>query len=122
MTDVYGANLYNRYLGQQPEAMKSGAKLVALGTGSPITMEEQELVSAAECRSILVGRNSFCIVCPERTLKLSGGSQICTPTAHNRFETMHFEVKVRMCVQTASHQIAMKSSVTAPSPGMAQCD
>ncbi|KAF6731804.1 Cat eye syndrome critical region protein 5 [Oryzias melastigma] len=54
MTDVYGANLYNRYLGQQPEAMKSGAKLVALGTGSPITMEEQELVSAAECRSILV--------------------------------------------------------------------
>uniref|UniRef100_A0A8C7XHC4 Haloacid dehalogenase-like hydrolase domain-containing 5 n=1 Tax=Oryzias sinensis TaxID=183150 RepID=A0A8C7XHC4_9TELE len=54
MTDVYGANLYNRYLSQQPEAMKSGAKRVALGTGSPITMEEQEPVSAAECRSILV--------------------------------------------------------------------
>uniref|UniRef100_A0A3P9LY54 Haloacid dehalogenase-like hydrolase domain-containing 5 n=1 Tax=Oryzias latipes TaxID=8090 RepID=A0A3P9LY54_ORYLA len=36
MTDVYGANLYNRYLSQQPEAMKSGAKrFVCTGVYNP---------------------------------------------------------------------------------------
>ncbi|XP_042261874.1 haloacid dehalogenase-like hydrolase domain-containing 5 [Thunnus albacares] len=57
MTDIYGANLYNRYLAQQHAAMTTNTKLVAQGTGSQVTMAvpEAELVSAAaECRSILV--------------------------------------------------------------------
>lgn len=57
MTDIYGANLYNRYLGQQHAAMATTTKLVAQGTGSQMTMAvpEEELVSAAaQCRSILV--------------------------------------------------------------------
>ncbi|XP_051249825.1 haloacid dehalogenase-like hydrolase domain-containing 5 [Dicentrarchus labrax] len=57
MTDIYGANLYNRYLAQQHTAMTTTAKLVARGTGSQVTMAmpEEELVSeAAQCRSILV--------------------------------------------------------------------
>ncbi|KAL6112312.1 uncharacterized protein ACO6RY_09099 [Pungitius sinensis] len=57
MTDIYGANLYNRYLGQQNAAMATTTKLVAQGTGSQMTMAvpEEELVSAAaQCRSILV--------------------------------------------------------------------
>ncbi|XP_037650825.1 haloacid dehalogenase-like hydrolase domain-containing 5 [Sebastes umbrosus] len=57
MTDIYGANLYNRYLGQQHAAMTTTSKLVAQGTGSTVTMAvpEEELVSAAaQCRSILV--------------------------------------------------------------------
>ena len=59
MTDIYGANLYDRYLSQQHAAMTTTTKLVAQGTGSQVTMavpEEEELVSAAaQCRSILVG-------------------------------------------------------------------
>ncbi|XP_034007568.1 haloacid dehalogenase-like hydrolase domain-containing 5 [Trematomus bernacchii] len=51
MTDIYGANLYNRYLGQQHAAMMTPTKLVAQGTGSHVT--EEALVSS-ECRSILV--------------------------------------------------------------------
>ncbi|XP_062271031.1 haloacid dehalogenase-like hydrolase domain-containing 5 [Scomber scombrus] len=57
MTDVYGANMYNRYLTQQHVAMATSTKLVAQGTGSQVTMAvpEAEMVSAAaECRSILV--------------------------------------------------------------------
>uniref|UniRef100_A0A8D0ABA5 Haloacid dehalogenase like hydrolase domain containing 5 n=1 Tax=Sander lucioperca TaxID=283035 RepID=A0A8D0ABA5_SANLU len=58
MTDIYGANLYDRYLSQQHAAMTTTTKLVAQGTGSQVTMtvpEEEELVSAAaQCRSILV--------------------------------------------------------------------
>ncbi|KAM9361397.1 haloacid dehalogenase-like hydrolase domain-containing 5 [Symphorus nematophorus] len=57
MTDIYGANLYNRYLAQQHAAMTTTTKLVAQGTGSQVTMvvPEEELVSAAaQCRSILV--------------------------------------------------------------------
>ncbi|XP_045931388.1 haloacid dehalogenase-like hydrolase domain-containing 5 isoform X1 [Micropterus dolomieu] len=58
MTDIYGANLYNRYLTQQHAAMTSTTKLVAHGTGSQVTMAvpEEELISAAaaQCRSILV--------------------------------------------------------------------
>lgn len=55
MTDVYGANLYNRFLAQQHAA--TAAKLIAQGTGSQVTMAapEDELVSsAAQCHSILV--------------------------------------------------------------------
>ncbi len=58
MTDIYGANLYNRYLAQQHIAMTTTTKLVAQGTGSQVTtaVPEEELVSAAaQCRSILVG-------------------------------------------------------------------
>ncbi|XP_026205597.1 haloacid dehalogenase-like hydrolase domain-containing 5 [Anabas testudineus] len=57
MTDIYGANLYNRYLAQQHTAMVTSTKLVAEGTGSQVTMTvaAEELVSvAAQCRSILV--------------------------------------------------------------------
>ncbi|XP_041638492.1 haloacid dehalogenase-like hydrolase domain-containing 5 [Cheilinus undulatus] len=58
MTDIYGANLYNRYLAQQHAAMTTTTKLVAQGTGSHVTMAvpgEEDLVSAAaQCHSILV--------------------------------------------------------------------
>ncbi|KAG7226630.1 hypothetical protein INR49_001800 [Caranx melampygus] len=58
MTDIYGANLYNRYLAQQHTTMMTSTKVVAQGTGSQVTMvvsEEEELVSAAaQCHSILV--------------------------------------------------------------------
>ncbi|XP_056244754.1 haloacid dehalogenase-like hydrolase domain-containing 5 [Seriola aureovittata] len=57
MTDIYGANLYNRYLVQQHAAMTTSTKFVAQGTGSQVTMvvPEEELVSAAaQCHSILV--------------------------------------------------------------------
>ncbi|KAM4588740.1 haloacid dehalogenase-like hydrolase domain-containing 5 [Odontesthes bonariensis] len=54
MTDIYGANLYNRYLAQQRAATATSSKLVAQGTGSQLTMTEEELASAARCRSILV--------------------------------------------------------------------
>ncbi|KAM7006146.1 haloacid dehalogenase-like hydrolase domain-containing 5 [Tautogolabrus adspersus] len=57
MTDIYGANLYNRYLAQQHAAMTTTTKLVAEGTGSQVTMAvpEEDLVSAAaQCQSILV--------------------------------------------------------------------
>ena len=59
MTDIYGANLYNRYLVQQRAAMATSSKLVAQGTGSQLTMTEEELASAAHCRSILVRRDSL---------------------------------------------------------------
>ncbi|XP_073323633.1 haloacid dehalogenase-like hydrolase domain-containing 5 [Pagrus major] len=57
MTDIYGANLYNRYLAEQHTAMTTTTKLVGQGTGSQVTMvvPEEEMVSAAaQCRSILV--------------------------------------------------------------------
>uniref|UniRef100_A0A3P8U617 Haloacid dehalogenase like hydrolase domain containing 5 n=1 Tax=Amphiprion percula TaxID=161767 RepID=A0A3P8U617_AMPPE len=54
LTDIYGANLYNRYLAQQHIAMTTAAKLVAQGTGSQVTTAEEEVVCAAQCRSILV--------------------------------------------------------------------
>ncbi|XP_069544058.1 haloacid dehalogenase-like hydrolase domain-containing 5 [Brachyistius frenatus] len=53
MTDIYGANVYNRYLAHQHAAMTNTSKLVAQGTGSPVMMEE-DLLSAAQCRSLLV--------------------------------------------------------------------
>lgn len=59
MTDIYGANLYNRYLAQQQATMTTTTKLVAQGTGSQVTraVPDEELVStAAQCHSILVGR------------------------------------------------------------------
>ncbi|AWP02386.1 putative cat eye syndrome critical region protein 5-like [Scophthalmus maximus] len=57
MTDIYGANLYNRYLAQQHAAMATSTKFVAQGTVSQVTMAvpEEELVStAAQCHSLLV--------------------------------------------------------------------
>ncbi|XP_061584093.1 haloacid dehalogenase-like hydrolase domain-containing 5 [Cololabis saira] len=54
MTDIYGANLYNRYLAQQHAAMTGGAKMVAQATGTPVTVAEEESVSATQCQSILV--------------------------------------------------------------------
>ncbi|KAM3622058.1 uncharacterized protein V6R79_019889 [Siganus canaliculatus] len=57
MTDVYGANLYNRYLAQQHSAVMPKAKLVAQGSRTQVTIEvsEEELTpAAAHCRSILV--------------------------------------------------------------------
>ncbi|MEQ2206977.1 hypothetical protein XENOCAPTIV_005552 [Xenoophorus captivus] len=57
MTDIYGANLYNRYLAKHHTKMMSGTKLVAQGTGTQTMMAVEELAFAAQCRSILVGRN-----------------------------------------------------------------
>ncbi|XP_042371950.1 haloacid dehalogenase-like hydrolase domain-containing 5 [Plectropomus leopardus] len=55
MTDIYGANLYNHYLGQQSAAVTTAAKLVARGTGSQVTVTAEEgECGAAQCRSILV--------------------------------------------------------------------
>lgn len=54
MTDIYGANLYSRYLAQQ-QAMMSPSKVVAQGLGSPVKTGDELSSSAAECRSILVG-------------------------------------------------------------------
>lgn len=55
MTDVYGANLYNRYLAQQ-HALTTHSQVVTQGFGNPVRTGDKELVSsAAECRSILVG-------------------------------------------------------------------
>ncbi|XP_036955621.1 haloacid dehalogenase-like hydrolase domain-containing 5 [Acanthopagrus latus] len=57
MTDIYGANLYNRYLAQQHTAMTTTTKLVGQGTGSQVTMvvpEEELMSAAAHCHSILV--------------------------------------------------------------------
>lgn len=57
MTDIYGANLYNRYLAQQ-HAMTTSTEVVAQGIGSLVKTEaaDKQLVpSAAQCRSILVG-------------------------------------------------------------------
>lgn len=56
MTDIYGANLYNRYLAKDHADMMSSTKLVAQGTGSQMMMTEEEPAFAAQCRSILVGR------------------------------------------------------------------
>ncbi|KAK2861569.1 hypothetical protein Q5P01_001102 [Channa striata] len=54
MTDIYGANLYNRYLAQQHTAIATSTKLVAKGTGSHMMMQEELVSAAAQCRSILV--------------------------------------------------------------------
>ncbi|XP_013883124.1 cat eye syndrome critical region protein 5 [Austrofundulus limnaeus] len=54
MTDIYGANLYNRYLAQQHEAMTPSAKLVVQGAGSQVAVAEEEVASAVKCCSILV--------------------------------------------------------------------
>lgn len=62
MTDIYGANLYNRYLAQQHAAMATSTKFVAQGTVSQVTMAvpEEELVStAAQCHSLLVRTDTF---------------------------------------------------------------
>ncbi|XP_036007633.1 haloacid dehalogenase-like hydrolase domain-containing 5 [Fundulus heteroclitus] len=54
MTDVYGANLYNRHLAKHHTDMMSGAKLAAQGTGTQTMMPEEEPPLAARCLSILV--------------------------------------------------------------------
>ncbi|XP_039972254.1 haloacid dehalogenase-like hydrolase domain-containing 5 [Xiphias gladius] len=57
MTDIYGANLYNRYLARQHTSVPTSTELIVQGTGGQVTMAvpEEELVSAAaQCRSILV--------------------------------------------------------------------
>lgn len=55
MTDIYGANLYNRYLAQQ-HTLATHSQVVTQGFGNPVRTGDKELVSsAAECRSILVG-------------------------------------------------------------------
>nr|XP_033482471.1 haloacid dehalogenase-like hydrolase domain-containing 5 [Epinephelus lanceolatus] len=57
MTDIYGANLFNRYLAQQHAAMTTTTKLVAKGMGSQVAMvmaEEEVACPAAQCRTILV--------------------------------------------------------------------
>lgn len=57
MTDIYGANLYNRYLAQQ-HALTTSSQVVAQGVGSLVKTGDKQLVSsAAQCRSILVGFN-----------------------------------------------------------------
>lgn len=59
MTDIYGANRYNRYLAQQHASVVTTTKLVAKGTESQVTMAEDELVSADQCQSILVRMDSL---------------------------------------------------------------
>uniref|UniRef100_A0A667YBQ5 Haloacid dehalogenase-like hydrolase domain-containing 5 n=2 Tax=Myripristis murdjan TaxID=586833 RepID=A0A667YBQ5_9TELE len=57
MTDIYGANLYNRHLAEQRVAMTTTTKLVAQGTGSPVSVAPpggEELPAAQSCHSILV--------------------------------------------------------------------
>ncbi|KAM4741581.1 haloacid dehalogenase-like hydrolase domain-containing 5 [Anableps anableps] len=54
MTDIYGANLYNRYLAKHHTDMMSSTKLVVQGTGTQTMMAEEELPFAAQCCSILV--------------------------------------------------------------------
>uniref|UniRef100_A0A672F9Z9 Haloacid dehalogenase like hydrolase domain containing 5 n=1 Tax=Salarias fasciatus TaxID=181472 RepID=A0A672F9Z9_SALFA len=49
MTDIYGANLYNRYLSRRHAA--GTAELAVQGTGSDVTEEAE---SASQCHSILV--------------------------------------------------------------------
>ncbi|XP_056887650.1 haloacid dehalogenase-like hydrolase domain-containing 5 isoform X1 [Takifugu flavidus] len=53
MTDIYGANLYSRYLAQQ-QALTTPNKVVAQAMGNPVKTGDDLLSSAAECRSILV--------------------------------------------------------------------
>ncbi|XP_029006781.1 haloacid dehalogenase-like hydrolase domain-containing 5 isoform X2 [Betta splendens] len=53
MTDIYGANLYNRYLAQQ-SAMETSSKLFAKAAGSQLTMAEELVSTASQCHSILV--------------------------------------------------------------------
>uniref|UniRef100_A0A3B4FVM1 Haloacid dehalogenase-like hydrolase domain-containing 5 n=1 Tax=Pundamilia nyererei TaxID=303518 RepID=A0A3B4FVM1_9CICH len=53
MTDIYGANLYNRYLGQRHAAVTTTTRVVARGMGSEV-MAEEEPMSAIQCHSILV--------------------------------------------------------------------
>uniref|UniRef100_A0A3Q0S7U2 Haloacid dehalogenase like hydrolase domain containing 5 n=1 Tax=Amphilophus citrinellus TaxID=61819 RepID=A0A3Q0S7U2_AMPCI len=53
MTDIYGANLYNRYLTQQHASVITKTRLAGRGTGSEVMVEE-EPISACQCRSILV--------------------------------------------------------------------
>lgn len=59
MTDIYGANLYNRYLAQHHTTTTTTTKFAAQGPVSHVmrvVSEEEELVSAAaQCHSILVG-------------------------------------------------------------------
>lgn len=62
MTDIYGANMYKRYLAQQHAAMTPSTKLVAQATGSQMEMAE-ELASAVQCHSILV-RKKLLITLP----------------------------------------------------------
>lgn len=54
MTDIYGANLYGRYLAQQ-QALTTPNKVVAQAMGTPVKAGDDLLSSADECRSILVG-------------------------------------------------------------------
>uniref|UniRef100_A0A8D0DAU6 Uncharacterized protein n=1 Tax=Sander lucioperca TaxID=283035 RepID=A0A8D0DAU6_SANLU len=49
MTDIYGANLYDRYLSQQHAAMTTTTKLVAQGTGSQVTMTVSCMNSVSTC-------------------------------------------------------------------------
>lgn len=54
MTDIYGANLYSRYLAQQ-QALTTPNKVAAQAMGNPVQTGNDLLSSADECRSILVG-------------------------------------------------------------------
>uniref|UniRef100_A0A672ZEE7 Haloacid dehalogenase-like hydrolase domain-containing 5 n=1 Tax=Sphaeramia orbicularis TaxID=375764 RepID=A0A672ZEE7_9TELE len=57
MTDIYGANLYNRYLAQQHVTMVTSSQVIAQGSGTEaaVAVPEEELACvAAECHSILV--------------------------------------------------------------------
>uniref|UniRef100_A0A665XBG3 Haloacid dehalogenase-like hydrolase domain-containing 5 n=1 Tax=Echeneis naucrates TaxID=173247 RepID=A0A665XBG3_ECHNA len=81
-TDIYGANLYNRYLAQQHAAMTTSTKYVAQGTGSQMTtvVPEAELVSAAaQCHSILVCTGVYN---PRSPLPSNPGSTITEKVFH----------------------------------------
>uniref|UniRef100_A0A3P8U642 Haloacid dehalogenase like hydrolase domain containing 5 n=1 Tax=Amphiprion percula TaxID=161767 RepID=A0A3P8U642_AMPPE len=54
LTDIYGANLYNRYLAQQHIAMTTAAKLVAQGTGSQVTTRLPHVIHC-DCPQVCTG-------------------------------------------------------------------
>uniref|UniRef100_A0A672ZFE6 Haloacid dehalogenase like hydrolase domain containing 5 n=1 Tax=Sphaeramia orbicularis TaxID=375764 RepID=A0A672ZFE6_9TELE len=84
MTDIYGANLYNRYLAQQHVTMVTSSQVIAQGSGTEaaVAVPEEELACvAAECHSILVGgvksSASICLlICV--LISYSTCPQVCT--------------------------------------------
>lgn len=75
MTDIYGANLYSRYLAQQ-QAVAAPSQVVAQGLGHPVKAGDHLLSSAAECRSILVGLRGSGRVTPNPSPQ---GQGLCVP-------------------------------------------
>uniref|UniRef100_A0A665XAT6 Haloacid dehalogenase like hydrolase domain containing 5 n=1 Tax=Echeneis naucrates TaxID=173247 RepID=A0A665XAT6_ECHNA len=79
-TDIYGANLYNRYLAQQHAAMTTSTKYVAQGTGSQMTTVETVLQitkSRPSCLQVCTG-----VYNPRSPLPSNPGSTITEKVFH----------------------------------------